>query len=81
MLLSEPLAGQAQDIAYAGLRPRPQLRKFVEKHIEGGNFSVAGDDEIGSGVLQAGTSPPLSSPTSSLPNCASVSLNSVEWMR
>src|SRR5258708_11341248 len=27
------------------------LRKFVGKHIEGGNFAVAGDDEIGSRVL------------------------------
>src|SRR5579872_7213837 len=26
------------------------LRKFVEKHIEGGNFAVTGDEKIGSGV-------------------------------
>jgi hypothetical protein len=36
---------------HAGSNSRPPLRDFVEKHKKGDNFSVAGDDEIGSGVL------------------------------
>jgi hypothetical protein len=35
----------------AGLSPRPRGRELVEKHIEGCNSAVVGDDEIGSGVL------------------------------
>src|SRR5258705_7983281 len=33
-------------------RSHASSRELVKKHIEGGNFAVSGDDEIGSGVLR-----------------------------